>query len=52
LEPTVLTGVGEGMRCFRGETFGPVVAVRPYANIDAPMGGMGKSGAATAWKGC
>jgi succinate-semialdehyde dehydrogenase / glutarate-semialdehyde dehydrogenase len=94
-EPTVLTGVQAGMKCFADETFGPVVAVRAfddedeavalanatdyglnasvwgrdarrasalgrrlragtvnvndgfgaaYASIDAPMGGMGKSG--------
>jgi acyl-CoA reductase-like NAD-dependent aldehyde dehydrogenase len=94
-EPTVLTDVQAGMKCFADETFGPVVAVRAfddedeavalanatdyglnasvwgrdtrrasaigrrlragtvnindgfgasYASIDAPMGGMGKSG--------
>jgi acyl-CoA reductase-like NAD-dependent aldehyde dehydrogenase len=94
-EPTVLTDVAPSMACFADETFGPVVAVRPYddedevvalanateyglnaavygrdtrrasavarrlragtvnvndgfgasyASIDAPMGGMGKSG--------
>src|SRR5581483_6947060 len=31
-EPTVLTGVREGMRVFAEETFGPVVSVYPFAN--------------------
>jgi len=31
-EPTVLTGVREGMRVFGEETFGPVVSVYPVAN--------------------
>jgi acyl-CoA reductase-like NAD-dependent aldehyde dehydrogenase len=30
LQPTVLTGVGEGDRCWREEIFGPVVAVVPF----------------------
>ncbi|NHN61443.1 MULTISPECIES: succinic semialdehyde dehydrogenase [Halorussus] len=29
-EPTILTGVGEGMVAAREETFGPVVAVEPF----------------------
>ncbi|MGN6605740.1 MAG: succinic semialdehyde dehydrogenase [Jatrophihabitans sp.] len=33
-EPTVLAGVTEGMRCFRNETFGPVVTVRAYDDVD------------------
>ena len=31
-EPTVLTGVREGMKVFAGETFGPVVSVWPVAD--------------------
>lgn len=31
--PTVLTGVGEGMRIHREETFGPVVAVEPVSTV-------------------
>ena len=31
LTPTILTGVSEKMRICREETFGPVVAVQPYA---------------------
>jgi len=31
LAPTILTGVSENMRVCREETFGPVVAVQPYA---------------------
>ena len=31
-EPTILTGVVEGMLAYREETFGPVVAVYPVAN--------------------
>jgi len=30
LEPTVLTGVGHGDRCWREEIFGPVVCVMPF----------------------
>jgi acyl-CoA reductase-like NAD-dependent aldehyde dehydrogenase len=30
-EPTVLTGVGEGMKVWAEETFGPVVSVYPFA---------------------
>jgi acyl-CoA reductase-like NAD-dependent aldehyde dehydrogenase len=30
-EPTILTGVGEGMKAFAEETFGPVVSVYPVA---------------------
>jgi succinate-semialdehyde dehydrogenase/glutarate-semialdehyde dehydrogenase len=29
-EPTVLTGVGPGMRCWHEETFGPVCPVRAF----------------------
>jgi acyl-CoA reductase-like NAD-dependent aldehyde dehydrogenase len=31
-EPTILTGVREGMKLFAGETFGPVVSLYPVAN--------------------
>jgi len=31
-EPTILTGVGPGMKAWREETFGPVVAVYPVAS--------------------
>jgi len=33
-EPTILTGVREGMELFKQETFGPVVAVYQVANAD------------------
>jgi len=33
-EPTVLTGVVEGMECFREETFGPVVAIQRVSGDD------------------
>ncbi|GAA1224781.1 succinic semialdehyde dehydrogenase [Prauserella halophila] len=33
-EPTVLTGVTEQAALFREETFGPVVAVYPYSDVD------------------
>ncbi len=33
-EPTVLTGVRPGMKCFAEETFGPVVAVYPFDTED------------------
>jgi succinate-semialdehyde dehydrogenase / glutarate-semialdehyde dehydrogenase len=33
-EPTILTGVREGMKAFAEETFGPVVAVYPYDSLD------------------
>jgi succinate-semialdehyde dehydrogenase/glutarate-semialdehyde dehydrogenase len=33
-EPTLLGGVGEGMTLFRDETFGPVVAVSRFSDID------------------
>jgi aldehyde dehydrogenase (NAD+)/succinate-semialdehyde dehydrogenase/glutarate-semialdehyde dehydrogenase len=33
-EPTVLTGVGEDMELCRDETFGPVVALYPFATED------------------
>ncbi|MEU8364798.1 succinic semialdehyde dehydrogenase [Nonomuraea sp. NPDC048882] len=33
-EPTVLTGVHDGMDLCRGETFGPVVALYPFATDD------------------
>jgi succinate-semialdehyde dehydrogenase/glutarate-semialdehyde dehydrogenase len=33
-EPTVLTGVGDGMAAYREETFGPVVSVYPVADDD------------------
>lgn len=31
-EPTLLDGVGEGMTCFREETFGPVVAISRFSD--------------------
>lgn len=31
-EPTLLDGVGEGMTCFRDETFGPVVAISRFSS--------------------
>lgn len=33
-EPTLLDGVGEGMACFRDETFGPVVAISRFSDED------------------
>jgi succinate-semialdehyde dehydrogenase/glutarate-semialdehyde dehydrogenase len=33
-EPTVLTDVEEGMDLCRGETFGPVVAIYPFEDVD------------------
>ncbi|MDQ4007214.1 MAG: succinic semialdehyde dehydrogenase [Actinomycetota bacterium] len=33
-EPTVLTGVTRDMTCFAEETFGPVVALYPYRDVD------------------
>jgi len=33
-EPTVLTGVTDAMECFRGETFGPVVAITVVDSAD------------------
>jgi succinate-semialdehyde dehydrogenase / glutarate-semialdehyde dehydrogenase len=33
-EPTILTGVREGMKAFAEETFGPVVAIYPYDTVD------------------
>ncbi|MFX0591370.1 succinic semialdehyde dehydrogenase [Melissospora conviva] len=33
-EPTIVTGVTPGMRMFAEETFGPVVAVYPYADVE------------------
>ncbi|MEV4069516.1 succinic semialdehyde dehydrogenase [Nonomuraea fuscirosea] len=33
-EPTVLTGVHDGMELCRGETFGPVVALHPFGTDD------------------
>jgi succinate-semialdehyde dehydrogenase / glutarate-semialdehyde dehydrogenase len=33
-EPTILTGVREGMKAFAEETFGPVVAIYPYETVD------------------
>jgi acyl-CoA reductase-like NAD-dependent aldehyde dehydrogenase len=33
-EPTVLTGVREGMKVFAEETFGPVVSVYPVASVE------------------
>lgn len=35
--PTVLTGVGPGMRAYREETFGPVVALYPVADDAAAL---------------
>lgn len=35
--PTILTGVQEGMSCFREETFGPVTAVYPVADLDEAL---------------
>ncbi|MGQ0619896.1 MAG: aldehyde dehydrogenase family protein [Panacagrimonas sp.] len=32
--PTILTGVREGMTCFREETFGPVTAIYPVDDLD------------------
>ncbi len=32
-QPTILTGVGEGMTCFREETFGPVTSVYPVDDL-------------------
>ncbi|WP_029889217.1 aldehyde dehydrogenase family protein [Polycyclovorans algicola] len=32
--PTILTGVREGMTCYREETFGPVTAVYPVDDLD------------------
>lgn len=36
-QPTVLTGVDDGMRVMREETFGPVAAVRPVASFDEAL---------------
>jgi succinate-semialdehyde dehydrogenase / glutarate-semialdehyde dehydrogenase len=36
-EPTVLTGVREGMKMYAEETFGPVVAVYPFDSVDAAI---------------
>ncbi len=36
-EPTVLEGVAEGMKCRRGETFGPVVAIYRVADDEAAV---------------
>lgn len=33
-EPTVLTGVTESMACHREETFGPLIEVYPYDEVD------------------
>jgi succinate-semialdehyde dehydrogenase/glutarate-semialdehyde dehydrogenase len=33
-EPTLLGGVGDGMTLFRDETFGPVVAVSRFSDVD------------------
>ncbi|MFA9270122.1 MAG: succinic semialdehyde dehydrogenase [Baekduiaceae bacterium] len=33
-EPTLLDNVGEGMTCFREETFGPVVAISRFSDED------------------
>ena len=33
-EPTILTGVAEGMKAYADETFGPVVSVYPYDSLD------------------
>ena len=33
-EPTVLTGVPEDAECYRDETFGPLVAIYPVADVD------------------
>lgn len=35
--PTILAGVREGMTCFREETFGPVTAVYPVADLDEAL---------------
>lgn len=35
--PTILTGVREGMTCFREETFGPVTAVYPVEDLDEAL---------------
>ena len=37
LEPTVLTDVTDGMQCFAGETFGPLVAIHVVENADAAV---------------
>lgn len=37
VEPTVLEGVRPGMDCWRGETFGPVVALYPFDHEDAAV---------------
>jgi len=36
--PTILTGVKEGMTCFREETFGPVTSVYPFDDLDQALG--------------
>jgi succinate-semialdehyde dehydrogenase/glutarate-semialdehyde dehydrogenase len=38
-EPTVLTDVDETMDLCRGETFGPVVAIYPFADLDRAVAG-------------
>ena len=37
MRPTVITGVDHTMRIMREETFGPVVPVMPYADIDEAL---------------
>ncbi len=37
-EPTVLTGVGPGMRCWHEETFGPVCPVRAFDDEEEAVG--------------
>ena len=37
-EPTLLTNVGEGMTLFRDETFGPVVAVSRFSDVEEVIG--------------
>lgn len=37
-EPTVLTGVTPAAACFSEETFGPVISVYPYEDVDAAIG--------------
>ena len=36
-EPTVLTGVTPAAQCFGEETFGPVISVYPYDDLDAAI---------------